>query len=788
MSGPLVSASAAFVAKNSRKPPFAIEQSLRFDGSSYLRRDPGSNGNFKTNTISVWIKQSAKDAAQSLFGQGRCGPRWSVSSNVGEILHNAGVGGTNNFLYSNGRYRDPSAWYHLVIIHDTTQATESDRVRIYINGTEIAFSSASYPGQNADMNFNNTEVLTIGRGNVSDTEVWLGYMAEYQFIDGSAVEPDQFAETDDNGVWRPIAYTGSYGTTGYYLKFDPTATNGVGHDHSGNGNNFTANNFTTSGTGTDVMDDTPTTNWCTLNPIYRTPPYPTQSENGTLSDGNLAITFTGVNGGNGPTFSTVPNSGKWYFEAKQTSADNTNISLGFYGNYTANFDNAWRIIHTNGGGGFIYSFQGPESGSEPSGSVSYTSGDILGIEIDMDNSTLQFHVNGTYATKATGLSFASYAPLWIDFRRQNSSGTNNSWLFNFGQRAFEYTPTSGFKALNTRTLPAPDIADGSEYFDTLLYTGTGGTKAVSGAGFQPDFVWIKNRSRASSSHVLVDAVRGATKTLSSNLTTAEVTTNGTDDFRSFDSNGFTVGDSSNYFVNSIGDTHVAWSWDAGASQGFDIVSYTGNGVNGRGISHSLGVTPAFIIVKNRDSAEAWAIWHQGLDSAIKYLTFTTAAAGSASAIFGGGANEQLPDSTNFYIGSNGMVNANGDDYIAYCFAEVESYSKFGSFTGNGVSDGPFVALPFTPAFVMTKNTSSGQDWQIRDNQRLGYNPADRTLAPNDPRTENGAASSYEIDLLSNGFKIRGGLAAINGSGNTIVFAAFAENPFGGDGVSPATAR
>jgi hypothetical protein len=247
----------------------------------------------------------------------------------------------------------------------------------------------------------------------------------------------------------------------------------------------------------------------------------------------------------------------------------------------------------------------------------------------------------------------------------------NKLTVNFGQREFANPPG---------TIGATD------YFNTVTYTGTGGTKAVSGVGFQPDLVWIKNRSRAGSSHVLVDAVRGATKALSSNLPNAEVTTNGTDDFRSFDSDGFTVGDSSNYFVNSIGDTHVAWCFKAGGTAvsntdgtltssvsanqdaGFSIVSYTGNNTDGATIGHGLGEKPSMIIVKERSGGSGWFVYHKSL-GATKYLTLNAPTAattdtGAGSPFFG-----TEPTSTVFTVGANGATNENNMPIVAYCFAE-----------------------------------------------------------------------------------------------------------------------
>ena len=359
---------------------YQIGNSLRFRGASYLRRDPASSGNLKTNTISIWLKQSAKDAPQSVFGQGRCGARWSTSGRLGEITHNAGVGGTNNFLNSTGRYRDPSAWYHLVIAHDTTQATESDRVKLYINGAQVVFSSAAYPAQNADMNFNNTEVLTIGRSNVSDNEVWLGYMAEWHFVDGQALVPTAFGEFNADGVWVPKKVSGlTYGTNGFYLDYSDPAD--IGADRSGNGNNWTPTNFELTNTTShlyDWMADSPTTNWCTLNPLYT----PTSMN---FADGNLSFQPTASNWYVARSNLGV-SSGKWYCEMKLSSMNECRIAL------TARVDNDVRGTNTA-----CYSNKGAveKSGSLVVSASSWGVGDLMGMAFDASSGSCAFYKNGT---------------------------------------------------------------------------------------------------------------------------------------------------------------------------------------------------------------------------------------------------------------------------------------------------------------------------------------------------------------------------------------------------------
>jgi hypothetical protein len=818
MSGPLVSASAAFVAKNSRIPPFAIEQSLRFDSgsTSTLTRTPSSNGG-SIHTTSAWIKAADPTLMANIFAAYPSESAYGTSTTYdilgwyseGPYSYVGNGPGNESSLYLGAidysyKFRDSSAWYHVIWVSTSTQ------LQIYVNGVLVA--SKSRTQNNSYYNQNRPHRISAYRAPNGSLGGYINcYMAEVHFVDGQALDHEDFGEFDDNGVWRPIEYTGSYGTNGFYLKFDPSATNGIGHDHSGNGNNWTPTNFDTTNTTAatyDVMSDTPTTNWCTLNPLEKPGGTAPVYENGNLTLRNSTNYFFSHGVG---TFAL--NSGKWYFE---TSGDTSiYVQIGFL--------DSSQITSMTGGGGISGAniswhyqsngiIRGLSSTYQDTGlTAASTAGDIMGLAIDFDAGEASWYVNGTQV--GSTVDFSSYLAsgrTWYPVVAVTNEGTDITNV-NFGQRAFAYTPPTGFKPLNTSNLSAPTVKDGSKNFNTLLYTGTGGTKAISGAGFQPDFVWIKNRSRASSSHVLVDAVRGATKALSSNLTTAEVTTNGTDDFRSFDSDGFTVGDSSNYFVNSIGDTHVAWSWDAGGSgssntdgsitstvsvnpsAGFSIVSYTGNGQSGATVGHGLGVAPKMIIVKDRDAGRDWAVYHTALGATKNlYLNLT-----NSTATDSGVWTNTEPSSTVFTVGTSAYTNygnlLTGDDFIAYCFAEVESYSKIGSYIGNGNADGPFVFCGFRPSMIIYKNSSVSSDWTIVDAARSPYNEVDVILDPSASTTEGSfGTTNRNIDFLSNGFKIRstaaGGTTALNGSGNTMIFAAFAENPFGGSGVSPATAR
>ena len=338
------------------------------------------------------------------------------------------------------------------------------------------------------------------------------------------------------------------------------------------------------------------------------------------------------------------------------------------------------------------------------------------------------------------------------------------------------------------------------YFNTKLYTGNGSTNAITGVGFQPDWVWIKSRGDTGW-HSSTDAVRGVNKELYQNANSAEATD--TDALTAFGTDGFTVGADNSYNTNNI--NYASWNWKAGTGQGssntdgsinttytsvnttagFSISKFTGTGANAT-VGHGLGAVPKMIIVKNLIDTEPWVVYHAGIDATAPQdyhlrLNTTDARVNEAEVW-----NDTAPTSSVFSLGSSGAPNGSGDATIAYCFAEKTGYSKFGSYTGNGSADGTFVYTGFKPAFVMVKNVNSGvQGWLMFDDERPSYNVRDKFIVANLNQAE-ATSSNHSMDLLSNGFKIRGNDGGVNGSGNTLIFMAFAEEPLIGD--NPATAK
>ena len=348
------------------------------------------------------------------------------------------------------------------------------------------------------------------------------------------------------------------------------------------------------------------------------------------------------------------------------------------------------------------------------------------------------------------------------------------------------------------------IDNPSEHFNTVLYTGNGSARNITGVGFQPDWLWIKQRS-GTTYHRLYDSTRGAGKEMYSNTSDAEAD-GSSDQMSAFISDGFSIPSSGGNYTNINTATYVAWQWaanggttssnsdgditstvQANTTAGFSIVTWTGNATNPSTIGHGLNQKPDVVLLKNRDSSGTnWIMYHSANTSAPEtdYLILDSTNATTDSANVW---SDTEPTSSVFTVGSAGSVNNSGDDFITYCFHSVEGYSKFGSYTGNGNADGPFVYTGFKPALVIAKRTDgSGNDWRIADNKRDPFNIVDGRIKPNSSDAEDNAD---QFDFLSNGFKLRTTAGDLNGtSGHTFIYMAFAEHPFVSSKGVPVTAR
>jgi hypothetical protein len=491
----------------------------------------------------------------------------------------------------------------------------------------------------------------------------------------------------------------------------------------------------------------------------------------TISEGNLLCLHSsselfGVNASIGIS------TGKFYWE----SVSGSNSIQSLLGIRTAA---ASRTTYLGGdANGYAY-YQNGQKLTNNSGTAygaAWAINDIIGVAFDADAGTITFYKNGV----SQGVAFSSIpSNVWFPAFSKGSTAQTSADYANFGQRPFAYTPPAGFRALNTNNLPTPSIVNGANFMAATTYTGNAAARSLSNAvnsvSFQPDLVWIKSRTPGATSHALFDSVRGTTKYLSSNTTTGETTL--AQSLTAFGADGFSLGTDTT-IVNANANSYIAWQWRESITAGLDVVSYAGTGVN-RTVAHNLGVAPAMIIVKRSQTGATsnWQVRHTSIAAANSIQLNSTNQAAAAATVW----NSTAPTSSVFSLGTSTDVNASGISYVAYCFAEIAGFSKFGSYTGNGLADGPFVFCGFRPRFVMIKCSSTVAYWLVLDSTRDTYNLSTQKLGPSVPVVENnsselGSASQNTMDLLSNGFKLRETNVNTNQSGATYIFAAFAEVP------------
>ena len=664
-------------------------------------------------------------------------------------------------------------------------------MRLFVNGVQItAFTSGAfattYPALNTDSFLNTTSfAANIGRNvNGGTAETLDGYLTDINFIDGQALTPAAFGETDVlTGVWKPKRYTGTYGTNGFYLNFsDPSAATAaaIGRDYSGNSNNWTPNNISvTAGATYDSMLDVPTP-WADggngRGNYARWSPIDTNSGGTTIWNAGLSNNNAGTDVQLRSTIAV--STGKWYYEYTFESAG-AGSAYSHIGLATADSPLLAAYLGSTATSWSIFTQTGNRRNN--ASNIAYGSGvvanDVVMCAFDVDAGKVWWGKNGTWFASGDPVAGTNAAFTNLVGTIAASCTPRDVSHINFGQRPFAYTPPTGFKALNTQNLPESTIKKGNQYFDVLTYTGDGtNPRTISGLGFQPDLAWLKCRSTAGTSHRLFDSVRGVSRALNSDSAGAEVVNDAGGEISAFTSSGFTLsGSSSNDNENFSGRTYAGWQWKKGATQGFDIVTYTGNGTS-QNINHSLGVVPAMIIVKDRVNAVNWAVWHKSLPSGtnvIEGLNTTSAASNQSAWTSGGGT--YTPTSTYFSVNGTGNMTNTAGAHVAYLFAEVAGFSKFGSYTGNGSSDGPFVYCGFRPRFILIRRVDTAGNWFMYDTARSQTNSSSLFLLSESSGAEQ--SSIVQPDVLANGFKLRTTDSGENFSGSTYIYAAFAENPF-----------
>jgi hypothetical protein len=618
----------------------------------------------------------------------------------------------------------------------------------------------------------------------------------------NAEDTDNDVDFDSDGftIQNALAQENASGQTYIYMAFADTREAAFWLDDSGNNNDWENNNLTES----DIVLDSPTNNFATLNPLDKT------TRNASLSEGNLRYVNAVANGDWYATFGSVGmTSGKYYWEQYVVSLT-TSLSAGVvvgnhssYNGYNYPFGPETYKVYQNGS---IY-----HDGTTTAYSGTYTTGDVVGVCVDADAREVWISINGVFQGSPTagtgGMAAAVGDPFPEGAIFPMSDVRTATGIFNFGQDSsfagnktpqgytdangigdFYYAPPTGALALCTANLPEPVIGPNSdstsdEHFNTVLWgqSSTPYNVYMDGITGGLGLTWVKVRG-TTGDHRLYDLVRGAGNALKSSTTGAEVTD--TTYISAFGDDYFTSN------LSTSANNMVAWNWKANGSgvtntdgsitstvsantdAGFSIVSYTANQIDGATVGHGLDSAPEMVIVKARNYAAGWPTLHS--PSGNYGLRLNQAGANSSP---NGGAwfKNTPPSSTVFTLGTGDEANESGINYIAYCFHSVEGFSKFGSYTGNGSTDGAFVYTGFRPAFMMIKRTDSTSDWQIIDTARSTYNLYNPELQANQSYAEWDGTDKY--DILSNGIKHRNGYSSNNASGGTYIFMAFAENPF-----------
>lgn len=730
---------------------------LRSSNSAYLNRTFGTPTDNKRWTWSGWVKRGAISGSTSyaLFNAGSVGTNEFVFgiSNDAIYCYQISTSVTTLNKLSSLVLRDPGSWFHLMAIYDSANGTAEDRFIVYLNGVRVTSWGTNTTLPLNQVGLANSAIRnSMGIAEYTSRLPFDGYLSEINFVDGQALTPASFGQTDSaTGQWTPKQYSGTYGTNGFYLPFsNGTSLTTLGADASGNGNNWTLNNISlTAGRTYDWMLDTPTSNYATLN-------YINLAGGATLSSANLLTTVPSTSAAY--STSTVPCAGKIYVEFGGES-----FATSVLGVYCANTGGtAQGILYASDGR--IYSnnvLQGTFA--------TYSSGDI--IALTCDESTRQIAVYKNNIQIGTTYTANGTDPLFFGVVGSSAGTGNGSMHTNFGQRPFTYTPPSGFKSLNTSNLVDPSILKPSLNFNVALDTGAN-IKSTTEALFPSDFFeWIKDRAN-SNNHQLIDSVRGSSAVLQSNTTAAETTysaPSGSSVGWAWKAGGAAVSNSAGSITSQV---------SANTQAGFSIVTYTGTGANAT-VGHGLGVAPKQIIIFKRTGTVGagqsdHVIYHASQNAAPAsggtFLNLTNAFTASS-----GYWNSTPPASSVFSVGASQYVSEVGATYVAYCFAEVAGYSKIGSYTGNGSADGPFVYCGFRPRFVLIKRVdAAGFNWVMYDTARDIYNVVALDLYPN---TTGAESSGVNLDIVSNGFKIRAAGGTHNASGGTYIFYAVPEQTF-----------
>ena len=811
MSGPIGTSQLMYSAAPGDFYTHQIASSTRFNGTGYLNDARSGDGSNSHGTISCWFKRAKLGTYQYIFSaheDGNNAVRLTILAD-NTLEFRGETGSAVKFeIETTNVFRDTSAWYHFVGIIDMDNSTQANRAQVYINGErQTVLDTSTMPSDASQtMVLNTGGNLRIGAASDASYD-FHGCITEFVVIDGTAQAVGDFGETK-NGVWIPKDPSGlTFGTNGVYLKMADSSS--LGTDSSGNGHTFGLTNIDAD----DHTLDSPTFGSSSSGNFPLWSPLIKDAVN--LSEGNTRFDGTTTTRTAMTTWG-IPTGTKYYVECLVTMASGYGITFGL-----ANPDidmTAYNESDSSMNGFLFVGYSGSEwrtnaleNGSRQgwSGNVGLTSARVMAITIDRVANQVKCYLNnslitgGTVAISATqeyhivcSKSSGAHAAVHMNINAgHDSTGAGDfsagSETDENGFGSFHYAPPSGFLALCSGNLPVADAVDPAQtdvnfpkkLFSAHLYAGAQVTNAVSGLGFQPDFINIKSRT-AGTTNPLYDSSRGNTKLLSTVSTDGDTTQADTPGLSAFGTDGFTVvyPNTGDYYNNRNSNNYVAWCQRANGgtvstndegsidssvqvdpSGCFSIATWTGTGSNAT-IGHGLGAKPSYILVKNR-AEHAWAVYY---GDNTDYLVLNTTAATVDDATYW---QDTAPTTDVFSIGTEDGVNASSGTYIAYCYANCEGFIKSGTYEGNGNADGTFVYTGFSPAFIMTKSLDSTSNWQMFDNKRLGYNVDNNAASAN---LTDAPVTTDMIDILSNGFKCR--IASDPNVAETYIYLAIAENP------------
>jgi hypothetical protein len=794
--------------------------SLRFSGNQQLTwTQPSMVGvNQTTWTQSMWVKRAILATSGTAADQYLMGCNYIPTENFYQLAFSGIYGGVYNDTLFFGDYfknsawiwvtetaavyRDPGAWMHVCVVYDSNNAVPADRQRVYINGVRnLAFGPYGNQGPTLGQTSWWTDTLgssglkyiggtgTVGGGYLN------GYLSDVFSVNGLALSPTEFGKFDSNGVWVPLEFTtakanvitaGGFGTNGFALRFESQYFNSgtlVWADQSGNGNDFTANWNCQVGAvtaaGTDITNDGPPVNLNTLNPLPNAilgPPATGPWTTLLLTSGNLAGSAFGEHQTSGTNL--VLTGGKWYFEYTSTNAGgifNTTQSVGFARPNANTFDltgpYSWTLTTYDGNvnNSGVSTPYAPGTGSGPVG--------IIGCALDLDNGKIWWSRGGVFPgsgdpVAGTGAAFTNVVGPVMYVERLGGGGPFTLTSYhNFGQYSFTYTVPTGFKPLTAANLPAAPVPNGETGFKTVIDTGANILTSAQAAA--PNGLWWIYGTNADYNSRFVDSVRGSGLMFLGAGNNSEVAYSAPPATQAtamcFPTSGAASANTNGTITSNV---------SVNSTSQFSIVTYTGNGVNGATIGHGLSQTPGWILVQELNGPPNATVMYMGYYGATKFQNFN---AGFVLQTLSTIWNDTAPTSSVFTVGTDVRVNQSGINYVAYCWAMVPGFSAQGVYAGNSNNNGPFIYTGFRPQFVITKDQTSSNGWWLRSPLNLLYNP----VSSNVDKTNLNTAVAFDIDFVSNGFKIRS-QNSINTS-SEYWYVAFAGTPFGGSNVSPGTA-